>query len=94
MRVTYEEAVLGRAVLDATGREIGKVAELFIDTESWMVDAVGVKVHREVADAIGLKHGLFKSGYVEIPREAIQSVGDAIVLRTDAISLVNGRRAA
>jgi sporulation protein YlmC with PRC-barrel domain len=88
MRIIYGDHLRGRAVMDATGRRVGEVAELFIDSDTWTVDAVQVKLRREVADAIGVHRGAFRAAVLEVATEFIQSVGDAVVLRKDAADLV------
>lgn len=47
-----------------------------------------VKLRSEVADVLGVQHGLFQAGFLDVPAEAIQSLGQAVVLRTEARSLL------
>lgn len=87
MQIIYGDHLHGRAVVDATGRVIGEVAEIIIDSNTWKVDAIQVKLRREAADAIGIHRGAFRTALLDISADVIQSVGDAVVLRKDAASL-------
>jgi len=88
MRITYSEGLLGHPVVDAAGHVLGEVDEIFLDSMTWKLSALRVKLRREAADAIGVSRGAFRSAWIEIPCEVIQSVSDAVVLHKDASSLV------
>lgn len=88
MRMTYEQSVQGRPVVDASGHVIGNVDQLVLESESLRITGFMVKLHAEAADAIGAEHGLFRAAVLDVPSEAIQSVSDTVVLRVDAASLV------
>lgn len=70
----------GRTVIASDGVAIGEVAALFVDSESWRVESVQVKLHNDVADRLGTDRSIFHAGAVEIPIRMVQSVGDAVVL--------------
>lgn len=80
MRVVYEEALSGRSVIDSTGRSIGEVVGLLIDPEAWRVEAVRVKLHKDVTAEIGASHGTFRAARLDVPTGFIQNISDAIVL--------------
>jgi sporulation protein YlmC with PRC-barrel domain len=77
-----------RAVVDAAGRVVGDVDEIAIDTSSWRVKTLRVKLRRAAGAAIGAEQSIFRAGHIEVPSSMIQSVGDAVVLRVDARELV------
>lgn len=77
-----------RSVVDAAGRVIGEVEEIAIDTSSWRVKTLRVKLRRAAGAAIGAEQSIFRAGHIEVPTAMIQSVGDAVVLRVDARELV------
>jgi sporulation protein YlmC with PRC-barrel domain len=87
MRISYRKELRGHHVIDATGRILGEVEEIFVDAESWKVEGFRLKLRREAADALGAAHTALRPGVLEIPAEAIQSVGQAILLRIDAMTL-------
>lgn len=99
MRLSYEDQVRGRTVIDATGSSIGEVDSLYLESESidaggLRVSGIRVKLHSEVADAIGIAHGTFRAGAVDVPAEAIRAVGDAVLLSVAISSLVQHPAAA
>lgn len=77
-----------RAVVDAAGRVVGDVDEVAIDTSSWRVKTLRVKLRRAAGAAIGAEQSIFRAGHIEVPSNMIQSVGDAVVLSIDARELV------
>jgi sporulation protein YlmC with PRC-barrel domain len=77
-----------RAVVDATGRVVGDVDEVIIDTSNWCVKALRVKLRRAAGAEIGAEQSIFRAGHIEVPSGMVQSVGDAMVLRVDARALV------
>ena len=80
MRIVYEEALSGRSVIDSTGRSIGEVIALLIDAETWRIEALRVKLHRDVTEEIGASHGTFRAARLDIPTAFIHNVSDAVVL--------------
>jgi sporulation protein YlmC with PRC-barrel domain len=77
-----------RTVVDAGGRVVGDVDEIVIDTSSWRVKTLRVKLRRAAGAAIGAEQSIFRAGHIEVPSDMVQSVGDAVVLRVDARDLV------
>jgi sporulation protein YlmC with PRC-barrel domain len=75
-----DENLRGRTVIGADGLAVGEVAAIFLDSEAWRIEAILVKLRKEVADRLGAPHSLFRSGTVEVPVRLVQSVGDALVL--------------
>ena len=80
MRLVYEEALSGRSVIDSTGRSIGEVMGLVIDPDDWRIEAVRVKLHKDVTEEIGAPHGAFRAARLDVPTAFIHSVSDAVVL--------------
>jgi len=70
----------GRPVIASEGLAIGEIAALFLDSDSWRVNALEVKLRKDVADRLGAARGMFHAGAVEIPVRMVQSIGDAVVL--------------
>jgi sporulation protein YlmC with PRC-barrel domain len=75
-----DESLRKRTVIGADGLAIGEVSGLFLNSATWSVESLQVKLRREVADQIGAARGLFHAGVLEIPTRLVQSVGDAIIL--------------
>lgn len=94
MRLTYEQDVRGHSVVDAEGRVIGEVEQLYLDGESLKMAGLRVKLRSETADVLGIQRSLFHAAFLDVPADAIQSLGEAVVLRTRARNLtppVSGR---
>ena len=74
-------------MIAADGQAIGEIAALFLDSDGWRVEALQVKLRKEVADQLGATRGVFHAGTLEMPVRMVQSVGDAIVLSVPAMDL-------
>lgn len=75
-----DQSLQRRTVVAADGLAIGEIAALFLNSETWQVESLQVKLHRDIADRLGAPRSVFRAGTVEVPVRAIQSVGDAVVL--------------
>jgi sporulation protein YlmC with PRC-barrel domain len=64
----------------ADGQAIGQVSTLFIDSASWHVESLQVKLRDEVADQLGAPRSIIQAATLELPIRMVQSVGDAVVL--------------
>jgi sporulation protein YlmC with PRC-barrel domain len=87
MRVVYEEAMSGHAVIDSTGRVIGEVVGQVLDVESWHVAALRVKLNSAVTEELAASHGMFRAARLDVPTEFIQGVTDTVILRGPASAL-------
>ena len=65
-------------MIAADGQAIGEIAALFLDSDSWRVESLQVKLRNEVADQLGATRGMFHPGTLEMPIRMVQSVGDAV----------------
>jgi sporulation protein YlmC with PRC-barrel domain len=79
MRIT-DDKLHGRVVLTADGLALGEVSKLFLKGGAFAIDAIEVKLRREMAERLGLKAGAFKTATFEVPANLVQSVGDAVLL--------------
>lgn len=82
-----DENLKGRTVVSADGQAIGEVAALFLDSDSWRVESLQVKLRNEAADQLGAARSIFHAATLELPVRMIQSVGDAVVLSVPALQL-------
>lgn len=80
MRAVYEETLSGRSVIDSSGRSVGEVVGLLIDSETWRIEALRVKLHKDVTEEIGASHGTFRAARLDVPTAFIHNVSDAVVL--------------
>jgi sporulation protein YlmC with PRC-barrel domain len=75
-----DETLRGRTVFASDGTAVGDISLLFIDSETWQVESVRVRLHKDVADRIGAERTAFRAGHVEIPASMLQSAADAVLL--------------
>jgi sporulation protein YlmC with PRC-barrel domain len=75
-----DERFRGRTVIAADGHAIGEVAALMIDTSSWSIVALQIKLQKAVAEQLGAARGLLRAATLDLPVRLIQSVGDAVLL--------------
>jgi sporulation protein YlmC with PRC-barrel domain len=76
-----------RTVIAADGQAIGEVAALLIDTSTWTVVALQVKLRKAAAEQLGAVKGMLRSATVELPVRMVQSVADAILLSVATLEL-------
>ena len=67
-------------MIASDGLRIGEIIELLVDDDQWKVDAVRVKLSKDIADRVGAARGVFHAGTIEIPISMVQSIGGAAVL--------------
>ena len=75
------QQIIGKHVFGQHGREVGIVEDLGIDTQSWTITALRVKLERTVLDDLRLKRFVFKTQLVDIPVAEVSGVSDALVLQ-------------
>jgi len=80
-------------VISADGSVIGTIAELFIRTADWQVEAARIELTKDIADRIGATRTMFRHGMIELPITLVQSVGDAVVLAVNVGQLREAHRA-
>jgi sporulation protein YlmC with PRC-barrel domain len=70
----------GRTVIASDGLAVGEIAALFLDSDTWRVESLQIKLRKEIADRLGAGRSMFRAGAVEVSIQMVQSVGDAVVL--------------
>jgi sporulation protein YlmC with PRC-barrel domain len=87
MRISYEDDLKSRAVIDGSGRVVGSVEGLLIDEQSWRVEAFRVRLRRDAANQIGAEHHLLQAAAVDIPVSLVHAAGDAVILNVPTTAL-------
>lgn len=82
-----DQSLHARTVIAAGGQVIGEVTAIFVDTDTWRVESLQVKLAKHVADEIGAARNVFHAGTLDLPVRMIQSVADAIVLSVPVSTL-------
>jgi sporulation protein YlmC with PRC-barrel domain len=76
------ESLRGLIVLTADGRAIGEVATFVVDTVTWSVHSLQVRLKNDAASELGAPRGVFHAAQAEIPIVLVRSVADAVLLTT------------
>jgi sporulation protein YlmC with PRC-barrel domain len=87
MRISYEEELRGRAVIDGSGRVVGTIDSVLLDNQSWRVEAFRVRLKREAAALVGAEHRLLQAATLEVPVSLVHAAGDAVILNVPTTAL-------
>jgi sporulation protein YlmC with PRC-barrel domain len=87
MRISYEEDMRGRAVIDGSGRVVGTIDGVLLDNQSWRVEAFRVRLKREAAALVGAEHRLLQAATLEVPVSLVHAAGDAVILNVPTMAL-------
>jgi sporulation protein YlmC with PRC-barrel domain len=82
-----DEQLRGRPVIAADGQAIGEVAALFIDTSTWTIVALQIKLSKSAAEQLGAARGLLRAATFELPVRMVQSVADTVLLTVPTLEL-------
>lgn len=75
-----DDNLRGRTVVAADGQAIGEVGALSIDTSTWSIVALQIKLSKSAAEQVGATKSLLHAATLELPVRLIQSVADAVLL--------------
>jgi sporulation protein YlmC with PRC-barrel domain len=75
-----DDRLRGRTVVAADGQAIGEVAALLIETSTWTIISLQVKLGKATAEQIGAERSLLHAATIDLPVRVVQSVGDAVLL--------------
>jgi len=75
-----DDNIRGRTIIAADGQVVGELTALFLESDTWRVESLQVKLGKDISDQIGADRSIFHSGTLEIPVRMVQSVGDTVVL--------------
>jgi sporulation protein YlmC with PRC-barrel domain len=81
------DRIVGRKVLDITGRVLGSVGHLLVDTESWAISAFQLRLRRKAAREMGVRWSFFRVPTLEVPTGLVMAASDAIILRAELADL-------
>ncbi|WP_171414100.1 PRC-barrel domain containing protein [Corallococcus exercitus] len=75
-----ESVFQGRMVVAAGGQALGNVETLSIDSETWKIDTIQVKLTSEAAELFGVYWNYFHAGRIYVPTRLVHSVSDTVLL--------------
>ncbi len=73
------DSLLGKQVIGTDGYIMGEVKGAGIDTNTWQVPHLYVKLTDNAADELGFKKR-FRSSTVCIPTKMVQAIGDVVTM--------------
>ena len=73
----YAKDLVGLEVVGPRGWKIGKIEEVPVDTNTWRVREIEVKLEKEVAERLNMKHR-FGSATLPISTERITGIGNVV----------------
>jgi sporulation protein YlmC with PRC-barrel domain len=82
-----DELFRGRTVIAADGQAIGEVAALFIDTSTWTIVSLQIKLTKSAAEQLGAARSLLHAATIDLPVRMVQSVGDTVLLSVPTTGL-------
>jgi sporulation protein YlmC with PRC-barrel domain len=82
-----DENLRGRSVVAADGQTTGEVAGVFIDTSTWTIASLKIKLSKTAAEQLGASKSLLRATTIELPIRMIQSVGDTVLLSVPTLGL-------
>jgi sporulation protein YlmC with PRC-barrel domain len=81
------DRIVGRKVLDITGRVLGRVGHLLVDTETWAISSLQLKLQRKTARDLGVRWSFFRVPTLEVPTGLVMAASDAVILRAELSDL-------
>lgn len=78
-RIKFSE-LSGKDVISQDGREIGQVSDIALDSSSWRIDTLVVKLERDLLEAFHMKKPVFGTQTIQIPTSHVSGVGDKVIL--------------
>lgn len=78
--IKFDE-MTGKDVISQDGREVGKVDDLVLDHESWKVQALLIKLERELLEEFAMKRPMFGTQTVRLPVAFVSGVSDKVILQ-------------
>lgn len=78
-----DEKLREKKVITADGRHIGDVTGIEIDTESWKVQWLDVKLLRDILDGLKVKKPMFGTITARFSPDRVKTVTDTVLLAID-----------
>lgn len=76
-----DNQIVGLRVLSQDGHVLGEVSGLVVDTSSWQVAELAVRLRRDALEPLQLNKPLLGTQTIKVPASEVAGVSDAVVLR-------------
>ena len=73
-------AIDGMKVISKEGIEIGSVYDVNLDTDTWVIPTISIKLEKTGFEPLGLKKGLLSKTVISVRTEYIESVTTMVML--------------
>lgn len=78
---TSSSDIQGKKVLTQDGSEIGEVKGLDVDTTSWRVPTLEVKLRRDQLESLSIKRPIFGTKTVHLSVDHVSGISDQVILK-------------
>lgn len=82
MAIVASGELIGKTVVSQDGADVGEVHGLDVDVDSWKVEALEIKLERDVLEKLNLKKPVFGTQTARLATERVAGVSDSVVLRS------------
>lgn len=80
MTISTSHQLTGLPVVSQDGRDLGEVASLLIDVETWAVVSLEVRLNRSVLEDLNMKKPMIGTQTVKLPVDRVSGVAERVVL--------------
>lgn len=92
MSVNKFSEIEGKGVISSDGREIGELADMVVDDDSWTVVKLVVRLERELLESFHMKRPMFGTQTIQLPTSYVSGVGDKLLLNKRLEELTEASR--
>lgn len=75
--------IIDKQVIDENGKDIGVIADVMLDTRSWMFPSVLIKLNKDVLEFLRMEKCPDCERHVLLPMGNVGSIGDNVMLNID-----------
>ena len=79
-RIIHVEELRGLKVVGSGGRILGEIEDLEVDSETWHVENLFLRVRGSIVSDLGLPRPRWKRAHVSLPARHVSGVQDVVVL--------------
>ncbi len=77
-------SIIGKELSGSEGEDVGKVDDMIIDTDSWDLPSMLVKLEKDVLETLDIKKSLLSKTRLGISMSHVTSIGDKVMLDSSA----------
>ncbi|MFO8110255.1 MAG: PRC-barrel domain-containing protein [Thermoplasmata archaeon] len=77
-------SIIGMNISGSQGREVGKVKDILLDTDTWGIPSLLVKVNKDIMETLDVDKPLLSKTKLSISMTYVTDIGDMVMLDTSA----------